>query len=434
MPEQATIPEDLLNDSDIITNLEDIIQSFACSLDLDEALKASLGKILEYTRAEAASIFLLNGDDELVCQGCAGKVDIQDPMLKVGMQVLNQSIKESRSILVRDTRESGNFQLEPGQESTISTRSILCAPLVIQGETIGAIELINRIPSPSNPEGLFDESDSRLLNLLCASAALAIHNAIMAAEVLRSEKMQQELTIARSIQESFLPGYDARHPIVGLNVPATNMSGDFFDYQLLPNGKYMFNIGDVSGKGVDAALLMAKGSSLFHCLAKSLDSPAAILRVISQELHEMTTRGLYITMIGGTFDPETREVKLANAGHPPAILHHSDGRFELFESLSPPVGILADQQFEEVSFSLADGSLYLYTDGLSEGLTRGAEQAGGQADEVESLKSLIERWSQLPAQARLEKFVEEVSSTGSRFDDLTVLIVGNQDRDPGSQG
>ncbi len=340
-------------------------------------------------------------------------------MLKVGMKVLNQAVRESKSILVKDTRDSTEFQLEPGQQSEISTRSILCAPLIIQGETIGALELINHIPSPSNPEGLFDESDSRLLNLLCASAALAIHNAIMAEEVLRSEKVHQELSIARTIQESFLPSFDARHPIVGLNIPAKNMSGDFFDYQLLPDGSYMFNIGDVSGKGVDAALLMAKGSSLFHCLAKSIDSPAEILGVINRELHEMTTRGLYITMIGGTYNPETGLVKLANAGHPPAILHHDDGRFELFESLSPPVGILSEQHFEEVSFTMAGGSLYLYTDGLSEGLTRGSEQT----DEIAGLQALIERWSHLPRQFRLEKFVEEVSSTGSRFDDLTVLIV-----------
>lgn len=424
MPLEAYIPDDLLGNSKILANLEDLIQAFACSLDLDEALRVSLEKILNYSGAEAASIFLLNGKDELTCQGCAGQVDIQDPMLKVGMKVLHRAVNQSRTVLIRDTKDEDDLTVEAAEYSKFGTRSILCAPLIIQNETIGAIELINKIPTTRNPDGLFDQSDSHLLSLLCASAAMAIHNATMVEEVLRSEKVQQELTLARTIQESFLPAFDERHHIAGLNIPATNMSGDFFDYQLLPNGKYMFNIGDVSGKGVDAALLMAKGSSLFHCLAKTIDSPAEILGVISRELYEMTTRGLFITMVGGTYDPETSLVTIANAGHPPAIHHRQDGQFTLYESLSPPVGILPDQKFAEESFNLANGSLYLYTDGLSEGLTRGAEEQ----NEIVALQSLIKRYSSLPRQPRLEKFVEEVSNTGSRFDDLTVLIIEDNDR------
>ncbi len=422
MSQAVQLPVDLLNDSTLLNNLEDLIQAFACSLDLDEALKISLAKILEYSRAEAASVFLLNSNQELVCQGCAGEVDIQDPMLKVGMKVLNEVVQQSKTVLVKDTRESADFQLAPGQQSGISTRSILCAPLIIQNETIGAIELINKVPSSANPEGLFDVSDSHMLNLLCASAALAIHNATMVAEVVESEIMKQELTIARTIQESFLPAFDERHHIAGLNIPAKNMSGDFFDYQRLPNGRYLFNIGDVSGKGVDAALLMAKGSSLFHFLAKTIDSPAEILGLVNRELYEMTTRGLYITMIAGSYDPATGQVTLANAGHPPAIHHRRDGGFALYESLSPPVGILEEQQFEEESFDLADGSLYLYTDGLSEGLTRGTD-----LDELIGLQSLIAKYSKVPRRQRLDKFVEEVANTGVRFDDLTVLIVEDGD-------
>lgn len=102
------------------------------------------------------------------------------------------------------------------------------------------------------------------------AAALAIHNAEMANELVRSEMIQQELEIAHTIQESFLPEFEEEHPIVGLNLAAKNVSGDFFDYFRQKDGLYVFNIGDVSGKGMDAALLMAKASSLYHCLGKTV--------------------------------------------------------------------------------------------------------------------------------------------------------------------
>ncbi|MBT8147046.1 MAG: SpoIIE family protein phosphatase, partial [Gammaproteobacteria bacterium] len=381
------LSDEFLNRVEIINKLEDLIQAFACSLDIDDAMRVTLHKMLEYMDAEAASIFMLNRFDQLICHGCAGQVDIQDPTLKMGMKVVKRAVDESKVILVKDTSCSDDFIQDESDGSGITTRSIVCAPLVIRGETIGAVELINKVVSPDNPVGRFDDSDSHLLSLLCASAALAIHNAIMAEEVVRSGKVQEQLDIARSIQESFLPASNNKQPIVGLNIPARNMSGDFFDFLLLPNGKYMFNIGDVSGKGIEAALLMAKGSSLYHCLAKTIDSPAEILQVINRELQEMTTRGLYITMIGGIYDPETRQVTLANAGHPPAIHDSGQRQFTLYESLSPPVGIIPEQQFEEVSFSLAKGSLYLYTDGLSEGLVRHTDGL----DEVTGLLSLIRR-------------------------------------------
>ena len=418
MLDNDLLSDDFLNSVDIINKLEELIQAFACSLDIEEAMKVILGKMLEYMNAEGASIFMLNRFDLLICQGCAGQVDIQDPTLKLGLKIVQRAVKESKVILVEDTSCSEDY-LQSATSTGIATRSIVCAPLIINGETIGAVELINKVVSPEHPQGRFDEADTHLLSLLCASAALAIHNAIMAEEVVRSGKVQQQLDIARSIQESFLPASTDNQPIVGLNIPARNMSGDFFDFLLLPNGKYMFNIGDVSGKGIEAALLMAKGSSLYHCLAKTIDSPAEILQIINRELQEMTTRGLYITMIGGLYDPKTGQVTLANAGHPPAIHDSGQREFALYESLSPPVGIIPDQQFEEETFSLAKGSLYLYTDGLSEGLVRHTDGL----DEVTGLQNLIHKFADLPPQQRLERFAEEVSVSGSQFDDLTVLIL-----------
>jgi serine phosphatase RsbU (regulator of sigma subunit) len=128
-------------------------------------------------------------------------------------------------------------------------------------------------------------------------------------------------------------------------------------------------------------------------------------------------------MIGGIYNPKTKMVTLANAGHLPAIQHHKEGSFDLHESLSLPLGILPDQQFEETSFSLAQSSLYLYTDGLSEGLGK----VQNSSDEILGLQILIEQFKDLPRQQRLEHFANEASIDDYNFDDLTILLLEESD-------
>lgn len=405
----------------LLRHLQDIIQDFACSLDLDATLDITLNSLMTHMHTEAASVFLLSPDRrELVCRACAGPVDLKGARMDAAKGIAGRAIATGEVQLMRDARASPSFFAGIDATTGFSTRSILCCPLQVQDKTLGAIEIINRIPTLDNTEGLFDEVDAQLLSILAASAALALHNATLARELVVTETLQHELALARNIQESFLPAFDAQHPIVGINLAAKNVSGDFFDYMRLGDGRYAFNIGDVSGKGMDAALLMARAHSLYHCLAKTRAAPADILATINEELSEHSTRGMFVTMIAGTYDPATKQVTLANAGHVPAIRHKRNGEFELFESRSLPLGILPDQVFEEVSFSLADASLYLYTDGLSEGLARVLKQP----DEPGNLQTLINTYRHLPRQQRLQQFAHEASRLDyTFFDDLTILLV-----------
>lgn len=404
----------------LLAHLQSIIQDFACSLDIDETLHTTLDSLMRHLRTEAASVFLLDREGrELVCHACAGPVDLRGTRLPLGQGIVGRCVATSSVQLVRDARNASDFHPDIDRQTGFATRSLLCAPLVVQDHALGAIELINKIPDLDNTAGLFNAVDAQLLSILAASAALAIRNASLARELVHTRTLQHELALARSIQESFLPVFDEMHPIVGINLAAKNVSGDFFDYVRLADGAYSFNIGDVSGKGIDAALLMARASSLYHCLAKTVDSPAQIMAIINEELSEHTTRGMFVTMIGGRYDPRTRQVVLANAGHVPAIRHGRDGSFTHFESRSLPLGILPDQAFEEVSFSLAEASLYLYTDGLSEGLARALRLP----DDLGNLQTLIEKHCHMPRQQRLHQFAQEASRLDYSFDDLTILLI-----------
>jgi sigma-B regulation protein RsbU (phosphoserine phosphatase) len=408
------------NSARLLQHLQDIIHDFACSLDIEETLAVTLNSLMGNMRTEAASVFLLTPDHrELVCHACAGPVDLKGTRMDSGKGIAGRAVATGQVQLIRDTRESDSFYSGIDRKTGFTTRSLLCSPLQVQDHVLGAIELVNKLPTLDNPDGLFDDVDAQLLSILAASAALAIRNATLAKELVVTETLQHELALARNIQESFLPVFDEQHPIMGLNLAAKNVSGDFFDYMLLPDGRYSFNIGDVSGKGMDAALLMARAHSLYHCLAKTIPAPADILAIINEELSEHTTRGMFVTMIAGVYDPRTRQVILANAGHVPAIQHKRNGEFCLFESRSLPLGILPAQMFEEVTFSLADSSLYLYTDGLSEGLARILKQP----DEPGNLQTLISTYQHLPRQQRLRQFAHDASRPDYSFDDLTILLI-----------
>ena len=406
----------------VLDNLEDLIQTFEYSLDIDETIAVTLRKLMEHMHCEAASVFLHNDTGGLTCMASAGPVDLKGYSLKVGTGVVGKAVQDGQVHMVRDARASQEFYDGIDRRTGFATRSILCAPLVVHKKTIGAIELINKLPSARDPDGLFSEIDLHLLTILASAAALAIHNAEMASELVRSEMIQQELEIARTIQESFLPRYKDEHPIVGINLAAKNVSGDFFDYFRLQDGCYVFNIGDVSGKGMDAALLMAKASSLYHCLGKTIKSPAKVMQIINEELVEHTTRGMFITMIGGLYNPATQKVTLSNAGHLPAIQRDAAGMYREYESRSLPLGIMPDQVFEEVTFSLAGSSLYLYTDGLSEGLAKTL----AKPDEMQNLHALIERFCDVPRRERLKCFAKEASRADARFDDMTILLIENK--------
>ncbi len=122
-----------------------------------------------------------------------------------------------------------------------------------------------------------------MLQTLASAAALAINNAHMAKDLVEQERVNRELELAAEMQRGLLPGKQpATFPVCGINLPAYEMSGDFYDFFELEDGRIYFSLGDVSGKGIDAALLMSKTSSLFRCLGKTIYEPAVLLATINR--------------------------------------------------------------------------------------------------------------------------------------------------------
>ncbi|MCC7410926.1 MAG: SpoIIE family protein phosphatase [Gammaproteobacteria bacterium] len=397
--------------------LAEVTQGFTGSLNIDETLDIAIERFMVYLDAEAASIFLLeNGDTELVCRECAGPVDITGLRLDANQGIVGKTIRERAAQMVRDVAKDPDFAAAVDAGTGFVTRSILCAPLMVQETCVGALELINK----RSGDGLFSARDMHLVTVIASSAALAIHNARMADALIEQERVRKELELAREIQLDLLPApANDDFPVTGVNLPALEVSGDFYDFLLLDDGNIYFNLADVSGKGMNAALLMAKTSSLLRCLAKRTRDPGRLLAEVNDELFETASHGMFVTIVTGFIEPATGWIWLANAGHQPPLYHAPDGSFRELPAEAPPLGIVPGVEFPTTTLVLDGGCLYLFTDGVTEATIDG----GGRLD-VDGLRHLIVSAARLKARERLANIVAEIrASEASQHDDITLMAI-----------
>jgi sigma-B regulation protein RsbU (phosphoserine phosphatase) len=244
----------------------------------------------------------------------------------------------------------------------------------------------------------------------------------MAASLVDAERARRELELAAEIQRNLLPAaHPDPFPVQGLNVPARTVSGDFFDFISIADGRIGFCLGDVSGKGINAAMLMAKTASLYRCMVKTIPSPAKLLALLNDEICETATRGMFVTMAAGVYDPNTGATRIANAGHEPPVCH-TEGRYSIFEAGAPPLGIVPGVEIPEAELDLRGGSLYIFSDGLTEAETKSGDQLGR-----EGFEALVEKFADIPLAGRVEAIVDSVSQLALK-DDLTLLAVSDEAR------
>jgi serine phosphatase RsbU (regulator of sigma subunit) len=241
--------------------------------------------------------------------------------------------------------------------------------------------------------------------------------------VVEQERLRRELELGRQIQHDMLPHGPLRlglTEIKGVSVPAREVGGDFFNYFALTDGNLALLVGDVSGKGVGAALLMANiQASLRTRLALGQDL-AALAREIDLDIEGNTPGPVYATLFVGMFNPATRELRYVNAGHNQQYVLRSDGRLEEMSSSGLPVGLLAGHGYAEARVELHAGDLlFFYTDGCVE-----AENEQGEMFGAERLEKLLrESAGSEDLLARVETAVKAFRGSAEPFDDATMMVV-----------
>lgn len=408
--------------------IADMSRDFAVSLDLEATLRHALNRIADLVGAEGGALFLLEEEtDTLLCHASVGPTDITGLSLRRDQGIVGRSVESGAPEIVRDVAKDPHFAKTVDAQTGFTTRSILCAPMSVKEQKIGAIELVNK----RSGDGLFSEADLHMLQVLATSAALAILNARMAEALVEQERVRRELQLAAEIQRNLLPEPEGEDfPIHGRNVPARKVSGDFFDFFTLPDGRVYFTLGDASGKGINAALLVSKAASVFRCLGRTVHDPGRLLKLVNDEISETATRGMFVTMVGGLYDPHTGKVRLANAGHEPPLHFAKDGTITAFQADAPPIGIspllVGDHDFPEIEIDLDGGTLFIFTDGVTEGYLE-----DGSLMEVEGLRTMLEGSQGNPLTERLKAVTDRLARPGVELhDDITILAVTDSHRPP----
>ncbi|HTJ83788.1 MAG TPA: SpoIIE family protein phosphatase [Polyangiaceae bacterium] len=308
-----------------------------------------------------------------------------------------------------------------GDEGPMGSGLMMHAPMIYRGDVLGVLNV------RSNPGSGFTQGDLDLLLALASQASLALESARLHQAELAHERLERDLSLAEQIQKSFLPL--AMPEVAGVTFvaeyrPAYSIGGDFYDVFTLTDGRIGCVIGDVSGKGVSAALLMARVSSDLRTALLTEKGPAAALSRVNRELVQRGQHDIFVTAVAMILDPDTGEVTLSNAGHMPPYVRHRDlGSYERIDrGASSPLGLFVEIPYEAVSVSLAEGdTLVLSTDGIHEATSERGQQLG-----FEGFEAALARGTSHPknlAESILSAVRAHVGQA-PQYDDLTLVLCG----------
>jgi phosphoserine phosphatase RsbU/P len=346
---------------------------------------------------------------------------------KTGTAMVLKSQREPARVFLNDRdswlyREEGIGDEERGKLATLQSELLL--PLAVRDKLLGFISL-----GPKRSEEPYTGSDVRLLKSVAAQTGLALENAnlvrTVADEVAQRERLNREVEIAREVQERLFP---QKLPIIrGLDYaghcrPALGVGGDYYDFLALPRGNLGIAIGDVSGKGIAAALMMASlQASLRSEATRAPENLAAAVSNINRLVYEASASNRYATFFYGQYDPAQGRFDYVNAGHNPPMLFH-DGTVTRLEPGGTVIGLLESVHYEQGSVRLGPGDvLVAFTDGISEAMNLNDEEWG------EDLLIDAIRGCRISSAQQLLECVFDAATryagTAPQHDDMTLVVV-----------
>ena len=310
--------------------------------------------------------------------------------------------------------------------------TILCPIIDVEsskpiGEIFVELQTMNIPWNPRSVRRYFPAVQS-----LAAQIASAIHQSNIYSETLAMQKTLQELSLARTIQASFLPETVPDLPgwqLSAILEPARQVAGDFYDFIHLPDGKLGILIADVADKGLGAALYMALSSTLIRIFAIEYPSdPALVLRAANQHILRNARANLFVTVFFGALDPTNGVLRYANAGHNPPYIFGSDRGIKVLSNTGMPIGIDEDNNWGQDEVTISPGEmLLLYTDGVTD-----AQNNNGEFIDRKMIALTAQQNNSKSTQEVLQTILDKVHrfvGDAPRFDDITLVILGRENED-----
>ena len=389
---------------------------------LPRPLRETCGELLRFVeeavRASRYVLLLRNDAGDMVQMATRTRGGPANQPLALSRAIMNEVLEQCASVLTADAARDARFQ---GQHSIVaqSVHSAMAVPLFDNERVLGLIYVDSHDPGTS-----FGEDELELLTLLANMAAVKITNARLLETEQAHARIVQELARAAEIQRGLLPAVPPRlggYQFDAFLETCYEVGGDLYDFHVASDGRVLFAVGDVTGKGMGAALLMTSFLSSARVLYDACADLGELARRLNTITHRSTDPGRFVTAVIGRLDPASGRLEFVNAGHPAPTLVR-DGRIRRLEGGGVPFGILAESEYAAAAVELGPGELLaLYSDGIPEAAHAGAFFEDERLDRVLSAATGAEDLAGL--RARVLSEVRTFVGDEPRSDDLTLLLV-----------
>ncbi len=357
----------------------EISNSLSNTLKIEEIFEKTLDGLFRiFSQADEGFVLLFDLEQKkMQVKATRSRQGDGDSSVRISMTIVRQAMQNGEAILSADAAHDGRFKIS---ESLVrlQIRSMMCVPLLDQNaKPLGVIQL-----DAKDSRCHFSQNDLDLLVSVASQVSLAVENAKLHEELLKQRDLKRDLEFATQIQLGFLPNQPPKVPsyeFCDFYEPALRVGGDYFDYVGMPDGRLAIALGDVAGKGIPAALLMARifSAARFHLLTKP--TAAAAMTGLNAEITSSGLGHRFVTCVIILLDPAAHEATISIAGHMAPLLRTAQGHVTSIadQESGIPLGIISNQEFGQAVVSIESGdSIILYTDGITEAMNPNSEIYG----------------------------------------------------------
>ncbi|MEZ4699938.1 MAG: GAF domain-containing SpoIIE family protein phosphatase [Rhodothermales bacterium] len=420
-PEQLARENDRLRRSvEELSLLNDLAVAIGGAGDSRHIVETIVRKAMKSLHAEQGDIIMISSlaEQQTATFIRASDSEVQRDSIHMNESLLGWMMIHKRAIIVNDPLTDARFK---GAVWNADIRNFLSVPLLVRSTLIGLLTVYNKI----GDRELFNEDDQRLLAIIATQSAQVLENARLMEEERALQRMNEELRLANEIQSSLfpqsLPAIDG-YEIAGSSIAAQRVGGDYYDALAFEDGRIGLCVGDASGKGLPASLLMANVQATLRSLAPWSDSCSECLTRINSVVCDRNRKGSFVTLIYALLDPTQHALHYANAGHNRPLICRTGGEIEQLNVAGAMLGFTTRIAFPEGETALGPGDvLLLYSDGLNEAWNDAHVQFGEERiaeilrdSRAETAEGIVER---------LTRAVQRHAGSAPQSDDMTLLVV-----------
>ncbi len=414
--ELGSMTAELMNAYDQLVAMYHVSEATRSKLELDDILRSLIDEAMRLTRAQRGFV-AMERDGELRCVAC----DNPHPQREALIPLLFQAARERRQPLMSNTPSELAVMLPI---ELVGVERCLVAPIIVDdGEARQVVAILSLLDKPVD----FTAGNQKLIVALADEAGGIIERARLQAQLVTQERLRRELQIAAEIQMALLPATLPSVPgldSAARSQPASEVGGDFYDFVSRPAGPLVAVLGDVTSKGVPAALFASVAHTILHSASPYSPTPQALLERLSADMYdELTQAAMFVTLFIAYYHPIERRLVVANAGHSPVLYYDARaGRCHLWEADGPPVGVLPDILSTDQVVKPGPGDiLVVMSDGFNEMANPAGEMFG-----IEPLMRLLEGHTGRSAAEIQDRFFEAVTAFAQgapQADDLTIYVL-----------